>query len=154
MIEKEVILELIHDLIEEKEYFIVQLDITKTNSIHLLVDNMKGIQIHECVELSRTIEKGLNRGKEDFELVVSSPGLDSPFKVVQQYFKNIGREVDVSLKDGRKFKGKLIEADHNAFCIEEKKKMKMDGRKKKQTRIERREFLYNDVNEVRIVVKF
>ncbi len=154
MIEKEVILKLIQDLIEEKGHFIVQLDITKTNSIHLLVDNMKGIQIHECVELSRAIEKGLDREKEDFELVVSSPGLDSSFKVVQQYFKNIGREVDLSLKDGRKFKGKLIEADNNSFWIEERKRMKMDGKKKKQTRIEKHEFLYNDVGEVKVIIKF
>ena len=96
MIEKEQILELIKDLVDEKEYFIVQLDISKTNKISLFVDSIKGININECVELSRKIERGLSREKEDFEVIVSSPGLDSPFKVPQQYTKNIGREVKVS----------------------------------------------------------
>jgi len=154
MIEKAKILELIKDLVKEKEHFIVQLEIDKANTIRLLVDNMKGIQIDECVALSRAIEKGLDREMEDFELLVSSPGLDAPFKVIQQYIKNIGREVKVSLKDKRNFQGKLMEADDTGFGIEENKKVKMAGKKKKQTVIEKNRFLFDDVNEVKIVIKF
>ncbi len=154
MIEKAKILELIKDLVKEKEHFIVQLEIDKANTIRLLVDNMKGIQIDECVALSRAIEKGLDREMEDFELLVSSPGLDAPFKVIQQYIKNIGREVKVSLKDKRNFQGKLMEADDIGFGIEENKKVKMAGKKKKQTVIEKNRFLFDDVNEVKIVIKF
>ncbi len=154
MIEKEKILGLIKDLIEEREHFVVQLDISTSNSIRLLADNMKGIQIHECVELSRAIEKGLDRETEDFELLVSSPGLDSPFKVKQQYVKNIGKELEVSLKEGRKLQGTLIEADNDGFSLEETKKVKMEGKKKKQTLIEKHRILFNDTNEVKLIIKF
>lgn len=154
MIGKEKILELIKDLIEEKDHFIVQLDVNKANSISLLVDNMKGIQINECIELSRAIENGLDRETEDFELVVSSPGLGLPFKVVQQYLKNIGREVKGALNDGRKFQGKLVEADDNGFDIEEMKKIRIEGKKKKQTVIEKNRFLFDDVSDVIAVIKF
>jgi len=74
--------------------------------------------------------------------------------VIQQYIKNIGREVKVSLKDKRNFQGKLMEADDIGFGIEENKKVKMAGKKKKQTVIEKNRFLFDDVNEVKIVIKF
>lgn len=154
MIEKDKILMLIKDLVKERDHFIVQLDISNSNSIRLLADNMKGIQIHECVELSRAIENGLDREKEDFDLVVSSPGLDSPLKVTQQYVKNIGKEVNVSLKEGRNIRGTLVESDDNGFSIEEKKKVKVEGRKKKQTSIEKHRILFNDANEVKLIIKF
>ncbi|MGD2033724.1 MAG: ribosome assembly cofactor RimP [Bacteroidales bacterium] len=154
MIEKEKILELINDLIEERDHFIVRLDISTGNSISLLVDNMKGIRVNECVEISRAIERGLDREKEDYDLTVSSPGLDAPFRVLQQYTKNIGREVKVLWKDGRKMTGKLIEANENAFMIEEKKKVKVEGKKKKQTVVQNHSILLNDVKEVKVVIKF
>ena len=52
----------------------------------------EGVTIEECAKVSRIIESGLDREIEDFELEVSSPGLNSPFKVLPQYFKNIGKE--------------------------------------------------------------
>ena len=154
MIGKDKILELIRSLVEEREHFIVQLDISSTNSIRLLADNMKGIQIHECVELSRAIEMGLDRDKEDFDLTVSSPGLDSPFVVKQQYIKNIGKEVKVMLKEGKKIQGVLVHADDDGFDIEETKKVRIEGKKKKETLIEKHRFLFNDVDEVKLVIKF
>lgn len=154
MIEKDKILKLIKGLVEEKELFIVELEVSKTNSIHLLVDNLGGIKIHECVELSRAIEKGLDREEEDFDLVVSSPGLDSPMKVKQQFEKNLGREVKVSLQDGKKLQGKLLKAEREGFTIEERKKVRVEGKKKKQTIIEQQEISFNEAKEVKLVIKF
>lgn len=154
MIKKDKILGLIKDLVEERNHFIVQLDVNSGNSIRLLADNIKGIQIKECVELSRAIENGLDREEEDFELVVSSPGLDTPLVVVQQYIKNIGREVKGTLNDGQKFQGKLIAADEIGFDIEEKKKIRIEGKKKKQTIIEKNNFLFDNVSEAKLVIKF
>ena len=154
MIEKDKILGLIKDLVEEREHFIVQLDISTSNSIRLLIDNIQGIQIHECVELSRAIENGLDRETEDFELIVSSPGLDSPFKIAQQYAKNIGKEIKVSLKEGKKLQGTLIEADNVGFSIEATKKVKVDGKKKKRTLNEKHRILFSEVNEVKLIIKF
>ncbi|GAH40866.1 unnamed protein product, partial [marine sediment metagenome] len=117
---EEKIVKLINELVTEKDLFIVKLEVNTSNTIKLLVDSHKGIQINECVALSRSIENGLDREKEDFELTVSSPGLDSPFTVLQQYQKNIGREVKVKLHDGKKLQGILIQADDKGFSIEEK----------------------------------
>ena len=51
------------------------------------------------MSVSRNIEHNLDREKEDFELSVSSPGLDQPFVVPQQYLKNIGRKISAITKE-------------------------------------------------------
>jgi ribosome maturation factor RimP len=149
MIERSKIEGLIRELTEKNEIFIVSLVISPSNKITLLVDSMKGLNIRECVQLSRAIESGLDREEADFELEVSSPGLGEPLKVVSQYMKNIGREVEVLLSNGSKLSGKLLEADADGFKIEEQKKIKG----KKQALLENREFKYADVNKVKIVIK-
>jgi len=149
MIERSKIEGLIRELTEKNEIFVVSLIISPSNKITLLVDSLKGLNIRECVQLSRAIESGLDREEADFELEVSSPGLGEPLKVVPQYLKNIGREIEVFLGNGSKLTGKLTEADVNGFIIEEQKKIKG----KKQTMPEKREFNYADVNKVKIVVK-
>ncbi len=63
---------------------------------------MKGITIDECAAIHRHIEKSLDRDKEDFELQVSSPGLDMPFGVIEQYYKNEGKKVEVVDNEGSK----------------------------------------------------
>jgi ribosome maturation factor RimP len=55
----------------------------------------------------------------DFSLEVSSPGLDEPLKLLRQYQKNVGRSVEVVLKDGSKTEGKLIGVGENEITVEE-----------------------------------
>lgn len=153
MIAKDKILDLINDMIEIKEVFVVSLDVSPTNKITLLIDHMNGINIKNCIEFSRVIESNLDRDQEDYELEVSSPGLGSPFLVANQYRKNIGREVEVLQKDGISKKGILILADDNTFAIEEEKKIRIAGQKKKQLFKERTDYSYHDINTVKAVVK-
>jgi ribosome maturation factor RimP len=103
---------------------------------------------------SRAIENSLDRDTEDFELEVSSPGLDAPFKVKEQYLKNIGRKVEVLLKDGHTYKGILLDYGFNNFSVEITKRVRIEGKKKKQTIKEKVEFLYDQVSKVRVVITF
>jgi ribosome maturation factor RimP len=151
MIEKEKIHKLINDFIERNGIFIVSLNVNPANKITLLVDSMNGIRIDDCVQLSRVIESGLERDETNFELEVSSPGLDAPLKVEQQYLKNLGKEIEVFLQDGSKLIGKLLKADHEGFTIEEKKMVKIEG--KKQVLLENKSYLFNNISKVKIVVK-
>ncbi len=154
MISKEKILGLIEGLLAEKKFFLVSLDIGPSNNIRLVVDSTMGIQISECVQLSRAIEQGLNRDSEDFDIEVSSPGLGTPFKIREQYDKNIGKAVEVISKEGQKIKGILILVDDNSFSIEQEKKIKIEGKKKKQIIKEKINFAYNNVSKVRNVLKY
>ena len=145
---------MIKDLLKEKEIFLVSLDINASNNIRLVIDSMKGVTLSECVQLNRAIEKGLNRNHEDFNIEVTSPGLGTPFKVREQYVKNIGKEVEVILKTGQKVNGMLIQTDDNNFIIEQDKQVRIEGEKKMQRIKERVSFFYGAVSKVKNVIKF
>lgn len=107
MIVEQKIRELLEQRIAGTDIFVVDATIRPGNLILVEVDRPDGISIVECVEISRYLEGHLDRDEEDFFLEVSSPGLGTPFKVRQQYDKNVGREVEVLMKDGTKKAGKL-----------------------------------------------
>lgn len=124
------------------------------NKITVSIDRKGGIAISQCVEVSRFIEKSLDRETEDFELEVSSAGMGQPFKVLKQYLKNVGREVDVKIKDGKKVNGILLGADESGFSIKQITKERIEGRKAKLEVETEVRFSYDDIKETKIVIKF
>jgi ribosome maturation factor RimP len=105
--------------------FLVELKLQPGNNIKVFVDGDKGVAIDKLVHYNRVLykkieENGLFPGG-NFSLEVSSPGLDEPLKMHRQYVKNIGREVEVILKDGIKREGKLMNATENEITVEEEK---------------------------------
>jgi ribosome maturation factor RimP len=93
---------------------------------------MKDITIDECASIHRHIEKSLDRNIEDFELQVSSPGLDMPFGVIEQYHKNEGKKVEVTDNDGEKFSGILKDVTSGGFELETEVKVKGKGKEIKE----------------------
>jgi ribosome maturation factor RimP len=118
MADKAEVERIVREFIAEKGLFLVGIKISASNRITVLADTMDGIKIDECVALHRYIEKNLDRDREDYELQVSSPGLDMPFAVIQQYNKNEGRLVEVTGTDGNKLTGLLKNVTAGGFEIE------------------------------------
>jgi ribosome maturation factor RimP len=56
-------------------------------------------------------------------LQVSSPGLDMPFVVMEQYYKNEGRKIEVTDNEGYKFIGNLKNVTVGGFELETKLKL-------------------------------
>jgi ribosome maturation factor RimP len=104
MIDKKKIEEIAKRFIEGTGLFIVAVRVSSTGRITVLADRKEGITIDECIELSRFIESNLDRDSEDFELQVSSPGIDMPFLVLEQYSKNEGKEIEVTDTEGETVK--------------------------------------------------
>jgi len=154
MITKEKIQDIISETVKEKEAFIVDLSISSSNKINILIDSDKGFTIDDCVEVSRIVENEFDRDVEDFELEVSSAGLSEPFKVKEQYKKNLSNDVETITKEGIKIKGVLSDVTDTDFEIEESKMVKVEGKKKKQNVIEKRRFAYDQVKSTKIVIKF
>jgi ribosome maturation factor RimP len=124
MIEKEYIKGLIEEFIKGTGLFLVAVKVSSANRITILADKNDGITIDECVAIHRHIENNLDREKEDFELQVSSPGLDLPFGVIEQYNKNQGRKVEVIDIDGSKHWGILKNVTSGGFELETELKIK------------------------------
>ena len=132
---------------KDENVFLVDLAVKPGNKIVVLIDRIGGLNITDCVELSRHIEGNLDREKEDFELSVSSPGADAPFKVLKQYEKNIGRKVSITTKNGDNLVGKLLKLEGQTIEIEPEK-----GKKTKSTLSPIVEI--NNIKEIRVIISF
>ena len=145
---------LIDNYLSQKGFFLVELKVDDLNRIKVEIDGMQGVKIQDCVDLSRHIEGSLDREKEDFELQVSSAGLDQPLRVYQQYEKNEGREVEVSLKSGQKIKGMLKDVNKEGFVVEQQLKERVEGKKKKQLVVRATEVSFDEVITAKQIIKF
>ena len=106
------------------------------------------------MSVSRNIEHNLDREEADFELHVSSAGLDKPFRHDNQYLKNIGKRVKVKLIDASKFEGELISFDPEEIQLMDRMKKKVEGRKKKEWVEEIYKIKMKEIKETKIVISF
>ena len=133
LIAKEKILQLIQGYLNDKDIFLVDLQVSSSNKIQVFIDGPKGILVSDCVGLSRHIESSLDREQEDFELEVSSPGADAPIKVPGQYEKNIGRTLRVIDQDGAEYIGRLASIQSETITLEPAKSHGKNKQKKTNT---------------------
>ena len=155
MISKEKVLALIEERFQEldKGLFLVEMSISRNNLIKVEIDRSEGgVSISDCMSVSRNVEHNLDREAEDFAIEVSSAGLDKPLRVLPQFLKNVGRDVEVTLKGGEKIEGKLLEASETDLKVELTKKVK-EG-KKKITVIEVLDLKREDISGTKVVIKF
>ncbi|MCB0516540.1 MAG: hypothetical protein R2798_14810 [Chitinophagales bacterium] len=116
----------IQDFLDAKfantDCFVVGIDYYEPQSkILVFIDCMQGVGIDTCVEVSRYLENELeSRGlvPEKYLLEISSPGMENPFRVYQQYEKNMGRVVKVQTNDGKNYEGTLQAVSPEGFSIE------------------------------------
>lgn len=132
MIDKNTVKNIVEEWLSDKDYFLVDIEISTENKIVVEIDHADGVWIEDCVSLSKYIEDHLNRDKEDFELEVGSAGLGQPFKVREQYLCFIGKEVEVLNEDGKKVKGTLKSVDGNDFVVSVNEKVTVEGKKRPQ----------------------
>jgi ribosome maturation factor RimP len=147
MLNKDKIAAVVEGYIGGTDKYLVDIDVTKTNVVDVYVDGDEGITISECVDISRLIESNFDRDLEDYELRVSSPGLDKPFRLRRQYARYINREVRLVMKDGGEVIGKLTEYTDGKLVLQTTGK-----KKKKEERIV--EIYFEDVREGWPVVSF
>lgn len=139
-------------LANHPSHFLVEVRIKPTNNVKVFIDADEGVILSELIEYNRKLYKQLEESSMfpdgDFSLEVSSPGLDEPLKLFRQYKKNIGRFVDITLKDSAKKEGKLIDATEDGVVIE----TETGKGKKKETKQE--SILFDQIKNTKIQVKF
>ena len=153
MIDKVKIAELVNEKLTDDQ-FLVDVTVSPSNVIDIMVDSDTGISINQIVEISRFVESNLDREMEDFELSVFSAGLSEPLKLLRQYKKNIDTEVDVLLTSGLKLTGKLLKADDQGIDLEVTTKEKSEGSKKKELVTRVHTLGYPEIKETKKVLKF
>jgi len=154
MINESNIRPIVNDVLQGTECFLVELVVAPGAKILVELDSPSGVTIEQLRKISRAIENQLDREKEDFELTVSSPGLEKPFRVFEQYLKNVGRSLTVDLNDGRKLEGKLEEATEKGIVLESSSREKVEGKKSKQDVVRRHEVGMNEIKQAKVLITF
>ena len=154
MIDKNIVKEIVETWLEDKEYFLVDIEISADDRIVVEIDHADGVWIEDCVALSRYIEEHLSRDEEDYELEVGSAGLGQPFKVPQQYVCFVGKDVEVLDPDGKKYKGLLKSVDGNNFTVTTQEKVKVEGKKRPQLTDVDHTFDMNKVKYTKYLISF
>lgn len=154
MIDKTLVEQATLKAIEGTDLFPVSISVSADNRIVVELDSMERMDVDTCVAVSRRIEEQLDRDAEDFELEVGSAGLTSPFKVRKQFDKNIGNEVEVLTRDGRKFQGTLVETTDSGFTVEVARKVKKEGQKRPVIELQPETMAYTDAKSVKYVINF
>jgi len=147
-------------LTELPGYFMVEISVKPTNNIKVFVDADQGAAIDHLSRINRALYKWVEENlfpNGDFSIEVSSPGLDEPLKLDRQYLKNIGRMVEIVLKNGLKEEGKLISVSENEVVIEEEKARPTgsSGRGKgKKKEVIQHIILKEEIKTTKVQVKF
>jgi len=151
MIKAEHIRGLIEKDLRERNFFLVDVQVKPSGKIFVYADTFNGITLDECVAISRLVESKIDRNVEDYELEVSSPGLDNPLRLPFQYQKNTGRMLRIVKTDGNTQEGKIKEADDEKVILEITPHQKQPGRKK-ETKAEPIEIYYADIIKAKLLI--
>lgn len=156
MIDKQELTDVITRSLDGSELFLVDVTVSADNRVVVEIDSAEGVDIDDCVKLSRAIREEIDPEKEDYELEVGSVGLTTPFKVIEQYVKNLGNKVDVLTRDGRKLHGRLVEVntDLRTFIIEVDEKVKEPGAKRPVVVAKPVELKIDDCKSVTYAIEF
>ena len=154
MISKDTVRSIVEEWLDDKEYFLVDIEISPDDRIVVEIDHADGVWIEDCVALSRYIEDHLSRDEEDYELEVGSAGLGQPFKVPQQYHCFVGKDVEVLDADGKKYKGVLKSVDGGDFTVTVEEKQKVEGKKRPQLVSVDRTFQMDTVKYTKYLINF
>ena len=161
MIDKELLTRTVADAIAGTDLFVVDIAVNPGNDIVVELDSATGVDIDTCAAVTRKIEEVFDRDVEDYQLEVGSAGITSDFKVRAQYDKNLGNDVEVLTRDGRKLHGVLVKVAEGApadrdvdFVVEVPVKVKEPGAKRPVIRQEPVELTSADCKYVRYDLKF
>lgn len=155
MIDKALLRQTVENSIKDTDLFVVDITVSPQNNIVVEIDSdSEGIDIDTCARITRDIEARFDREVEDYELEVGSAGLTAPFKVARQYRKNIGNEVDILTRDGRKIHATLVAVGDNDFTFEYAVKRKEPGAKRPVTVMEQETIPFNMAKQVTYHISF
>jgi len=138
-----------------QDCFLVDFELPTPTRLEVFIDSDSGITFQKCRKISRYLEAVIEEENwfgEKYTLDVSSPGLSRPLKLKRQYYKNMGRKLDVTTTDGRKLKGKLVKVEEGSITLEEKVRVK-EGKKKVSKEVQT-ELPFEDIKKTLVVISF
>lgn len=137
---------------QEHGLFVVSVEISSDNDVEVTIEaDERDVTLDDCVDMTRYIQEFVNRDEEDYSLTIGSAGLTAPFKVLRQWKKAVGGEIQITLKSGSRIKADLLSADEGGIEISRQKKV--EGKKAaKETVVEH--LTYEEIKTAKPIIKF
>ncbi|MGX1928736.1 ribosome assembly cofactor RimP [Flagellimonas sp. 2504JD4-2] len=151
---KERVTSLLNKALEEHpSLFLIDFTVGGDNTIRVVLDGDEGVNLQDCMNVSRAIEHNLDRDEEDFSLEVTSAGAASPLQLPRQYKKNIGRKLKVRTGE-EELEGNLIQATEDSITLEWKAREPKPVGKGKVTVQKKRDIPFSEIHEAKVILKF
>jgi ribosome maturation factor RimP len=97
----------------------------KHSTLRVYIDHPDGITVENCADVSHQVSAVLDVEDPisvEYNLEVSSPGMDRPLFKEQHYFNCVGEIISVRLRmplnDRRNFKGKLLACENGNVTVQ------------------------------------
>lgn len=131
----------------DKGIFLVDIKLSP-GKLLIYADKPSGISLDECAELNRFLFQSLDAAgfNDQHTIEVSSPGIEYPFKVKQQFEKNINRAIAVTTTEGDKVEGLLESMNEQGITLSIKKTKTRPAHQK--------EFLFDQIKEAKAIITF
>jgi len=146
---------MVESLIEKEEIFLVDVNVkgkSGNQKIQVFMDGDYAIDVDECSKISRKLadkleERNIIEGR--YVIEVSSPGIDRPLKFSRQYPKHIGRELEVSTIDKKKYQGVLLDVAHDEIELSIKSK-----KIRKELKSESLKLPFTEIDKAKVILRF
>ncbi len=118
----------INQILEKTDMNVLNVKIDRkkvTHNIRVIVDSDTGVSVDSCAYVSKLTTDAIKINKlinEDFNLEVSSPGINRELFKLEDYLVFLGEKVKIKLKspenNQKNFLGKIIEVKNNYIVVE------------------------------------
>ena len=130
---KEQIIQAVEAAVAERGCFLVEVSVSKDNDIEIVIEKEEGVvDWEDCAAIDKVVHEAFDQDVEDYALTVSSAGLDRPFKVLRQYQKALGSQVDVKFRGGKRLIATLVAATEESVTLHYTALEAVEGKKKKE----------------------
>jgi len=154
MIFKDKVLAVLEESLKEKpSLFLVDVSISESYKIIVTLDGDTGVNLQDCIDVSREMEQHLDREEQDYALEVASAGVSSPLKLLRQYKKNIGRTLKVKTATSV-VEGKLEEVYDDKIVLTWTAREPKKIGKGKETVQKTAEIPFSEIKEAIVIIIF
>lgn len=152
---KEQIIQAVEQAVAQRGCFLVDVTVSAENDVEIVLEKEEGdVDWEDCAAIDQVVHAAFDQDVEDYALTVSSAGLDRPFKVLRQFQKAIGSQVDVKFKGGKRLIAKLLKADENSVTLQYTALEAVEGKKKKEKVEHEENFQLQEINSVTPYIDF
>ena len=138
---------------DKPSLFLVDVSISDSYKITVTLDGDNGVNLQDCIDVSRAVENNLDREEQDYSLEVASAGVSTPLKLVRQYKKNVGRTLKVKTAT-ETIEAKLEAASDEAITLSWTAREPKKVGKGKETVEHKREIPYSEIKEAIVIIIF